>query len=743
MSLDELIHRLAERAGVQPLYQDIWGHSHVASRKVQQALLTAMGIACADEAAARESLAQWEAAQWRALLPPVLVHPQGQEPVRLTLHLPAAARDRAGRWWLALEHGVTTEGRFQAGDLPELARRTFDDGDYLALGLTLPPCDAAGYHHLMLELDGLPSAQMPLIVCPTTCYRPAVLQGGGRVWGVSVQLYGVRSRRNWGMGDFTDLANLATLLGRLGAALIGVNPLHALYPHNPAHCSPYSPSSRQFLNVLYIDVEAVPDYAECAAVQATVATADFQARLNALRESALVDYQGVAAVKFPLLERLYAHFRAHHLARDTARAVAFRRFVAAGGEDLYRFALYTALQAHFHAQDPALWGWPVWPEAWRAPTSPEVLAWAQTNAERVEYHLYLQWLAADQLKRAAQAARTAGMAIGLYMDLAVGVDRGGADTWMHRDLFAFAASVGAPPDDFNLHGQDWGLPPLIPDRLRAAAYAPYVTTLRANMAAAGALRLDHVMALMRLYWVPPGLRADEGVYVSYPLQDLVGILALESQRAQCLIVGEDLGTVPDAMRAAMHARDILAYRLFYFEKHWSGDHRFKAPQEIGHGALVAASTHDLPTLCGFWRGSDLTWRARLHLFPSEAVREAQFVTRAQDRARLLKALHCEGLLPEGISLDPSEVPEMTHELRLAVHRYLARSAAPILLVQAEDLLGELEQANLPGTVAEHPNWRRKLSLAIEDWEADARILETARALSAERRQRIDCKNDFF
>lgn len=735
MSLEDLLHRLAERAGIQPLYQDIWGHSHVAGLEAKQALLTAMGIDCGDEAAAQTSLRRWEAAEWRALLPPVLVHPQGQEPVRLTLHLPAGLRDRAGRWQLTREDGATAAGEFSAGDLPQLAHAALDDGDYLALGLTLPPCEEAGHHRLSVSLDGLPPAQMPLIVCPATCHRPPVLEAGGRVWGVSVQLYGVRSQRNWGMGDFTDLANLATLLGRQGAALIGVNPLHALYPHNPEHCSPYSPSSRQFLNVLYIDVEAVPDFAECEAVRAAVASPKFQARLAALRAAPLVDYTGVAAAKFPLLERLYAHFRARHLARDSARAAAFRRFVQAGGEALYRFALYEALQAHFHAQDAGLWGWPAWPQDWRDPSSPQVVAWAAANTERVEYHLYLQWLAAEQLERAAQAARASGMAVGLYMDLAVGVDRGGAETWMHRDLYAFAASVGAPPDDFNLHGQDWGLPPLAPQRLRAAAYAPFIRTLRANMAAAGALRIDHVMALMRLYWVPPGLRADAGVYVGYPLDDLIGILALESRRAQCLIVGEDLGTVPDAMRAAMHERAILAYRLFYFEKHWEGDHRFKAPHEIGHGALVAASTHDLPTLVGFWRGTDLEWRARLNLFPSEAMREAQILTRAQDRARLLWALHCEGLLPAGVSLDPAQVPELTHALRLAIHRYLARSAAPIVLVQAEDLLGEGEQANLPGTVAEHPNWRRKLSLALEYWETDARILETTRALCAERAQR--------
>jgi len=246
------------------------------------------------------------------------------------------------------------------------------------------------------------------------------------------------------------------------------------------------------------------------------------------------------------------------------------------------------------------------------------------------------------------------------------------------------------------------------------------------------LRIDHVMGLMRLYWVPPGQRADQGVYVTYPWRDLMGILALESQRNRCLVIGEDLGTVPDAMRQAMRERGILAYRLFYFEKHWQGDLSFKSPREIERDALVAATTHDLPTLAGYWRGRDIQLRSELNLFPSEQLRAAQILARAEDRARLLIALAREGLLPAGMTADPAGVSEMTPALALGLHRYLARSPARVLLVQAEDMLGETEQANLPGTVSGHPNWQRKLSLDLEDWATDARLTETARALSAER-----------
>jgi (1->4)-alpha-D-glucan 1-alpha-D-glucosylmutase len=320
--------------------------------------------------------------------------------------------------------------------------------------------------------------------------------------------------------------------------------------------------------------------------------------------------------------------------------------------------------------------------------------------------------------------------VGLYRDLAVGVDLGGAETWSQQALYALDARIGSPPDDFNRFGQDWGLPPWVPQRLRDAAYAPYIAMLRANMRGAGALRMDHVMGLMRLYWVPPGMRGDQGAYVAYPFRDLLGILALESRRNRCLVVGEDLGTVPDAVRDAMHELGVLSYRLFYFERGEGGD--FLAPGRYPKEALVAASTHDLPTLAGFWRGLDLDLRATLGMFPDEEERSRQSVSRGEDRARLLRALEREGLLPQGLALDPAGVPEMTPDLARALHRYLARAPAKIVLVQAEDMLGEADQVNLPGTTEAHPNWQRKLSLDLEAWAEDPRSVGLAEAMARER-----------
>jgi (1->4)-alpha-D-glucan 1-alpha-D-glucosylmutase len=322
------------------------------------------------------------------------------------------------------------------------------------------------------------------------------------------------------------------------------------------------------------------------------------------------------------------------------------------------------------------------------------------------------------------------MAIGLYQDLAVGVDKSGAETWVHRDLYALDCRIGCPPDDFNLLGQDWGLPPWIPHKLRAAAYGPYIAMLRTNMKYAGALRIDHVMGLMRLYWIPPGMRGDTGAYVTYPFADLLGILALESHRNRCLIVGEDLGTVPNEVRHALGEMGVLTYRLFYFERQQDG--HFMPPAWYPRQALVSATTHDLPTLAGYWKGRDIEVRTDLNLFPNEDVRNGQIAGRREDKARLLQCLANEELLPEGVSLNPDDTPELTPPLIRAILRYIARTPSFLALVQAEDMLAQTDQANMPGTVDEHPNWRRRLPLAIEQWDGDRNCAEVGEAMAGER-----------
>jgi (1->4)-alpha-D-glucan 1-alpha-D-glucosylmutase len=370
-------------------------------------------------------------------------------------------------------------------------------------------------------------------------------------------------------------------------------------------------------------------------------------------------------------------------------------------------------------------------EAYRDLQAAEVKAFGEAHIERVEFFEYLQWQTAGQLATAGTRSWELGLGVGLMFDLAIGVAEGGASTWRRRELFALGASTGAPPDEINRMGQDWGLPPWIPHQLTATAYAPFIELLRANMRDAGALRLDHVMGLCRLFWVARGLPAAEGAYVAYPFDDLLGILALESQRNRCLVVGEDLGTVPDEVRDALQPMGVLSTRLLYFER--EDDGRLKPPQAYPANAAAAVTNHDLPTLAGFWQGLDIDLRTQLHLFPDDAVRNHQIVMRSEDRAQLLVALEGEGVLPPGSGLQPVAFPEMTPELAAAVYTYLARAPSKLLLVQLEDGFGVREQPNLPGTTEPtYPSWRLKMPLNLEVWRGSTTLQGILQALRRER-----------
>jgi (1->4)-alpha-D-glucan 1-alpha-D-glucosylmutase len=721
MTEREPLLRLCRHYGIAPDYYDIWGTQHAVSAANLSALLAAMGVPAGSAAEIDAAITAAESERWRAPLPAAVVLREHAAPWTIRLHLAAALAASPIAWRLRCENGSAHEGVFEPGASAGAESADIAGERFIAADVLLPAAVPCGYHRLALFQDGRTLAETMLAVAPARCYRPAAVDEGARAWGAAAQLYSVRSGRNWGMGDFTDLATILAQWGARGAAMVGVNPLHALFPHNPEHASPYSPSSRCFLNVLYLDVEAIEDFGESDEAAALARSPEFLATLQGLRQAELVDYTGVAALKLAALERCHAHFHSRHLARDTARARAFRDFQAAGGRALHLHALFEALQEQFHREDPDIWGWPAWPPAYRDPASAEVARFAAAQIGRVEFYQYLQWQAELQLERAGQRSLNLGLGIGLYQDLAVSVDRGGAEAWANQDLYALAASVGAPPDDFNLRGQDWGLPPLLPQRLRAAAYAPFIAMLRANMRHAGALRIDHVMGLARLFWVPRGGEPGDGAYVRYPFEDLLGILALESQRNRCMVIGEDLGTVPDEVRVAAAREGILSYRVLIFERRHSGE--FKAPAEYPVDALVAVSTHDLPTLAGYWEGRDLLLRQALAPAAGDEARQAQLRARGEDRAQLLLALEREQLLPESVSADPSSLPQMTPACARALHAFLARSRSRLLVVQFEDVLGVLDQVNLPGTTGEHPNWRRRLPLALERWPGDERFVE--------------------
>ncbi len=560
-----------------------------------------------------------------------------------------------------------------------------------------------------------------LIVAPARCLTVEEVVPAGRTWGIGLQLYALKSAGDWGMGDFGGLGRFAEVAAELGAGLVGLNPLHALFPADPHHIGPYSPSSRTFLNILYIDATGVPELADTPDARARIASQPFQEALAAARAAELVDYPAVSGLKLPVLEALYATFRS--LDAGHPRKTAFEDFRRAMGDGLNRHALFEALHEHFYRQDPALWLWRAWPPAFQTPDSPEVRAFAADHADRVGFFTYLQWEADRQLGEAAARGHAAGLSVGFYRDLAVAAHPGGAAAWADSAILVQGANVGAPPDQFNLKGQNWGLSPLSPLGLREAAYAPFVALLRANMRHAGALRIDHVMALQHLFWIPED--GSDGAYVAYPFQDLLRIVALESRRNHCIVIGEDLGTVPDGFRPALERAGILSYRVLYFER--GGDGTFKPPSDYPVDAMATVSTHDLATFKGFWTGRDLEWRRRLDLYPDTASREKDVWDRGVDRWRLLQALAREGLRPASYPNDEGDQP-FRPELSAAVHAYMARTPSRIVMAQIEDALGEVEQPNLPGTVDQHPNWRRRLTSTVEALAGNPGVRQVAAPL---------------
>jgi 4-alpha-glucanotransferase len=704
-----LIERLARLRGIGDAYHDYRGELRHFSLETKRNLLHAMGCNVEDPAALALELARLEATRWRKFLPPVAA----ARGARIGVDVNITAREFGCTliWSLHCEDGTRHTGMISTADCPEVWRGEVEGSWVTRRHFQLPLDLPAGYHELEAKVAAGAAERCLLIVSAPRCFEPAPIAAGRRLWGIAVQLYTLRSRDNWGIGDFNDLRSLIRWLAPHGAGFIGLNPLHALAPADPERSSPYSASSRHFLNVLYIAVPAVPEFLECAPARARLSEAAFARRLDELRGRELVDYRGVANLKFEILALLYRDFRARHLAADSARGQDFREFVAAGGAPLQMHARFDALDHHFRSTGAAASGWLSWPEQFRDVNGAAAAAFAAEHAEEVEFYAYLQWLARDQLISAQALARELGMPIGLYGDYAVGANPSGSETWMERSSYCLGAEIGAPPDPLALKGQGWGIPPQDPSVMQAERLQGFVRLIRGNMRFYGALRLDHVMSLFRLWWVASGFSPTEGAYVHYPLHQLLTVLALESARNSCLVVGEDLGVVPDEMRRAMPEYGLYHYKVLLFERL---EGRFRRPDEYVRHALATVTTHDMPTLRSYWEARDIELRRGLNLYPSAAVEGEVTREREHDRELLLAALEQQGLKPAQTA---TPADPFSADLAHALHVYLARSATALVALQIEDLLGETLPVNVPGTDREYPNWQRKVSADIEDMAA--------------------------
>ncbi|MGE0005413.1 MAG: 4-alpha-glucanotransferase [Parvibaculaceae bacterium] len=546
----------------------------------------------------------------------------------------------------------------------------------------------------------------------SACHLPDFLDRG-RTWGISLQLYELRSSRNAGIGDFADLAELCRIAGAMGADFVGCSPLHALFTADPARASPFFPSTRRFLNPLYIALDHV-DEAAWPVEQTCIA--------ERLRAEPLVDYEGVARLK---MSRLREAWRRWNGAGHEGRG-AFEAFRAQAGDALRQHAVFEALSGHFAGHGRGA-GWRQWPAPYRDRRSPQVAAFARANEDGVGFHMWLQWIADWQLRHAAAAARRSGMRIGLYLDLAVAEAPDGSATWSEPDKFLTRLKIGAPPDVFSADGQDWGLAPLSPSALCRAGPGYYDDLIAKAMTAAGALRIDHAMSLRRLFLIPEGEPARSGTYVRYPMQRMLDVLAANSQRSRTIVIGEDLGNVPEGFRDAMRAAGVLSYRVLCFE-HRKGE--FLPSISYPRLSLACVTTHDLPPLRAWWQAGDIALRLR-HGLIDEREAGIQRDQRKDLTAALLRVLRAEGIFP-GKSRPLGDEEGISRSLTLGVHRFIARTPSVLAAVRLADMAGETAPTNIPGTAEGYPNWRPKSSLSLEAFARSAAVDAIARVMVEER-----------
>jgi 4-alpha-glucanotransferase len=646
---DQELRVLAEAAGVALSYRDVFGVPQTTGVPALRSVLAALDLPTETPAAIAESRQQ--------LLRPAAIPPLLTGDVGEALSLP----HRPGRFQLFMEDGSVTEGMA---------------GEHFG-GALLPPVSVPGYHRL--ALDGV---ETTLAIAPPSCFtvEEAVAgRGRARPWGIAVQLYGLRRAGDAGIGDTAALQTFARRAASQGADAIAISPVHAQFSADPDRFSPYAPSSRIAFNVMHVPVEP---FAGSAALEA----------------NAFVDWPNASRARLKALRRTF------EAAAGTALYDEFETFRRRSGDVLERHARFETLHAERFLQH-GQWHWRDWPAELRDPAGPAVEAYARAHASEVTFHAFLQFLAERGLAAAQAAAREAGMGIGLISDLAVGTDGGGSHAWSRQAEMLIGLSVGAPPDLLSPQGQNWGLAAFSPLGLIRNGFSAFIEMLRAALRHAGGVRIDHVMGLARLWVVPDGASAADGAYLHFPLDDLLRLVALESRRHGAIVVGEDLGTLPEGFQERLIARRLLGLRVLWFER---SAEQFLSPAGWSRNAAAVTSTHDLATVAGWWSGRDLEWRKRLNLFKDDNAMWFEYENRAADRARLWHAM-----VQSGTASADAPEPQSPAPVVDAAIAHVGRAACELAILPIEDLLGLEEQPNLPGTLDEHPNWRRRLEAPVE------------------------------
>ncbi|HYZ83341.1 MAG TPA: 4-alpha-glucanotransferase [Bryobacteraceae bacterium] len=702
--------------GIDSKFYDIWGKLHILSTEAAQAILRSLNIPCHTTDDLNQALFHRHQSKWSTLLQPTIITDANAPDVPVSI--PKHWADATLYATLTLENGQELSSSATISALPLTGTGMVGNEVFERRLITpLPPLADTGYHQISIAIkrdeQTLAEASARLVLCPESAYSTDDLPNEGRCAGIAVSLYGLRSARNWGCGDFADLHGLIDWARRdLGAAFVSLNPLHAIANRTPYNTSPYLPLSSFYRNPLYLDIERVPEFQASDCAQRLFHSPKVQNEIAALRDSKYVEYERSWRLKRVFLKQLFRTFLQREWRHHTPRAQEFEQYVAAEGPLLHRYALFCALDEVMHRQNRDVWIWRDWPAGYHHPETVESQEFARTHWRSVMLHKYIQWLVDTQVAAAQRHALDAGTPIGLYHDLALATDRWGSDLWAYPEFYVEGCRVGSPPDSFSPKGQDWAFPPPKTSRHQEDSYRLFVESIRHNIRHGGALRIDHVMRFFRLYWIPEGFDATQGTYVRDRADELIRLLALESQRNKVVIVGEDLGTVEPYIRESLHKFGILSYRLLYFER--TPDGGFKDPSVYPEQSLVSVSTHDLPTLAGFWEGRDIEVRRAASLFPSDDVYRAEWEQRLIDKQHMLDIFLRLDLLPSWYPRLARDIPVFTGELHNAAIGFLALAKSKLMCVNQEDITKATDQQNLPGTTDQYPNWRHKMEFTLEE-----------------------------
>jgi 4-alpha-glucanotransferase len=703
--LEPTLYELAEAYGIATEYWDWQGRHIPVDRDTVVAVLAALDIDASTPEAAAAALAYQHRHPWTQMLPPCMVIREHRT-ASVWVHVPHGDPVNV---WIDLETGgIRHELRQLENWTPP---RQIDDGWIGEASFEIPGDLPLGYHSLK-AVSGKQQGSMPLIITPEWLGLPERM-GRRRAWGLATQLYSVRSQQSWGIGDLTDLEDLAVWsAGEHLADFVLVNPLHAAEPVPPIEPSPYLPSSRRFANPLYLRLERIPEYAVASAAQREEIDKIRAQLLTDIADSTLIDRDRSWSAKREALEIIFS------VPRTPGRAASLAAYRRREGSGLERFATWAALSERYGPS------FNEWPAELQDPKSPAVASFAAANAVKIDFHCWLQWLMDEQLAGTQQAAVRAGMALGVMHDLAVGVSRHGVDAWSLQDSYARGVSVGCPPDPFNQQGQDWNQPPWRPDRLAASGYAPIRDMVCTILRHAGGLRVDHVIGLFRLWWIPRGVHPTKGTYVRYDHEAMIGILALEAHRAGAVVVGEDLGTVEPWVRDYLRERGILGTSILWFEFDWEGDRGPLPPEKWREYCLASVTTHDLPPTATYLTGDHVRLRDQLGILTRSLDEELE--ADEADRQAWLDNLRDRGALP------PDAGVEETVE---ALHRYLTWTPSRLLSLSLADAVGERQMQNQPGTIDEYPNWRVPLTgtdgepVMLEDIFTNQRTAQLAKIMS--------------